>query len=141
MDVSIEYPGSVHDARVFTNSKIHDMLKNKVIPPCEREILTGYPKVPICLLGDAAYPLLPFLMKEYPGGGAQIEQKFLSHRISSSRMVVECAFGRMKLKFRCLQRVMDINLHDLPAVIYTCCVLHNFLICKVDSDYTENSIK
>ena len=41
-------------------------------------------------------------------------------------MVIECAFGRLKARFGCLNRNMDINLKDLPNVIYACFVLHNF---------------
>lgn len=41
-------------------------------------------------------------------------------------MVIECAFGRLKARFAALRRPMDINLQDLPHVIYACFVLHNF---------------
>ena len=33
---------------------------------------------------------------------------------------IECAFGRLKARFRCLKRAMDINLDELPYVIYAC---------------------
>lgn len=46
--------------------------------------------------------------------------------LCSSRNVIECAFGRLKARFSALKREMDINLDDLPSVIYTCFVLHNF---------------
>lgn len=42
-------------------------------------------------------------------------------------MVIECAFGRLKIRFATLRRPMDINLLDLPSVIYDCFVLHNFV--------------
>lgn len=41
-------------------------------------------------------------------------------------MVIECAFGCLKARFAALKRPMDINLQDLPHVIYACFVLHNF---------------
>ena len=41
-------------------------------------------------------------------------------------MVIECAFGRLKARFGCLRREMDIGLKDLPYVINSCFVLHNF---------------
>ena len=44
-------------------------------------------------------------------------------------MVIECAFGRLKARFDCLKREMDINLKELPAVIHSCFILHNF--CEI----------
>ena len=41
-------------------------------------------------------------------------------------MFIKCAFGHLKAKFAALKRSMDINLQDLPHVIYTFFVLHNF---------------
>lgn len=41
-------------------------------------------------------------------------------------MVIECTFGRLKMRFRALKRAMGINLNDLPFVIYACFILHNY---------------
>jgi len=41
-------------------------------------------------------------------------------------MVIECAFGRLKARFGALKRAMDININELPHVIYACFILHNF---------------
>ena len=41
-------------------------------------------------------------------------------------MVVECGFGRLKARFGCLRRDMDINLEELPYTIHSCFILHNF---------------
>ena len=44
-------------------------------------------------------------------------------------MVIECAFGRLKACFGCLRKEMEINLKELPAVIHSCFILHNF--CEI----------
>ena len=44
----------------------------------------------------------------------------------SARMVIECAFGRLKGRFGCLRREIDINIEDLPYVIHACFLLRNF---------------
>ena len=44
-------------------------------------------------------------------------------------MVIKCAFGRLEARFGCLRREMDINLKELPAVIHSCFILHNF--CEI----------
>ena len=50
-------------------------------------------------------------------------------------MVIECAFGRLKARFAALRRPMDINLVDLPHVIYSCFVLHNF--CEASKEAVD----
>ena len=52
------------------------MLKEGVIPPCPAEIVEGEPTVSICTLGDPAYPIMPYSMKELVGGGCSIDEQF-----------------------------------------------------------------
>ena len=47
-------------------------------------------------------------------------------------MVIECSFGRLKAKFVCLSRDMDIDLKDLTHVINACFILHNF--CEIRNE-------
>ena len=59
--------------------------------------------------------------------------------LCQSRMVRECAFGRLKARFGCLSIAIDINWNELPYVIYACFVLHNF--CKVKKEnIRENKV-
>ena len=104
------------------------MLRNKVIPKCQKVIVESEISVSLCIIGDLTYPLLPFVMKEYPKGGNDDRENIFGYKLSSARIVIENAFGRQKGRFRCLNRAMDVNVKELPNLIMPCFVLHNF--CK-----------
>ena len=76
-------------------------------------------------------------MKACPDGGTTPAEQFFGYRLSSARMVIECAFGRLKGRFGVLRRPMDVKLSDLPMVIYSCFVLHNF--CEMEKEPVSES--
>ena len=43
-----------------------------------------------------------------------------------ARNQIECAFGRLKARWRILLRSMDLKLEDMPDIILACFFLHNF---------------
>ena len=119
------------------NSSLNQSFRDGTIPKCEKVIVKGEPAVPIYILGDPAYSLLPFLMKEFSKGGKDNSERFFGQRLSSARMVIECAFGQMKARFGCLRREIDNNLRDLSAVIHSCFILYNY--CELKNETVNNS--
>ena len=106
--------------------------KSRSIPKCPRHVLEDEDPVPIFLFGDPAYPLMPFLMKEYANGDRTAQEQYFGLKLCSARNVIECSFGRLKARFGALKRAMDINIDKLPYVIYACFVFHNF--CKFNNE-------
>ena len=69
-------------------------------------------------------------MKEFSNGGKNNKEHIFGYRLSSARMTIEYSFVHLKARFACFNR--NINLKDLPNVIYACFVLHNF--CEIQKE-------
>lgn len=132
MDICNGWPGKVHDARVFSNSSVSKKgSSGKLFPSWKRKI--GRVDVPLLVLGDPAYPLLPWLMKPYVDNvNTTDKEKQFNYRQSRARMVVENAFGRLKGRWRCLLKRLDFHLKNVPTVVASCVVLHN--LCEKFGD-------
>jgi hypothetical protein len=131
-NVNVGWPGRVHDARVLSNSTLFEEAQAGRLLPDKPRTLCGV-SVPVVILGDPAYPLLPWLMKPYvQHGNISQQQKSFNYRLSKARMVIENAFGRLKGRWRCLLKRNDTATEDVPNMITACCVLHN--ICEVHRD-------
>lgn len=72
-------------------------------------------------------------MKEYANGGTNAQEQYFGLSLCCARMVIECAFERLKGRFGALRRAMDINLNDLPFIVYACFVLHNYCEAAMDT--------
>ncbi|XP_025267615.1 protein ALP1-like [Camponotus floridanus] len=134
IDVFAGIVGRVHDARVFRQSPLFALLTGNDPPIHENQHL----------LGDNAYPLLPFLMKPYRDNGHLTPEKTRFNTILSSvRCIIEQSFGLLKGKWRRL-KFLDMSRIDLiPTVIVAACVLHNFIIknegLELDEDYEQQN--
>jgi hypothetical protein len=60
------------------------------------------------------------------------EQKRFNYRLSKARVVVEHSYGRLKGRWRCLLKRLDVDVSDVPELVTACCVLHN--ICEVHGE-------
>ena len=130
-DICVGWPGRVHDARVLSNSKLYQKAECFGTSfPNGQPVNTNGVMVSVLIIGDPAYPLLPWLMKPYSQTGALNKQNF-SFKLSITKIVVERAFGLLKGRFRILHKQQDTSLHNICHVT-ACCILHNYCIAHDD---------
>ena len=99
---------------MFTDSTLfHKGKEGTLYPSCNKNI-SGL-SVPLVILGDPVYPLLPWLMKPYSNNG---------HLTSAQkgRIVVEMVDLKEDGVF-CLNGLVCLD--KTPMIVAACCVLHN----------------
>ena len=63
VDINVGWPGSVDDARVLANSEVFKKGQNGALLPQQPKLITGV-SVPLLIVGDPAYLLLSWIMKQ-----------------------------------------------------------------------------
>ncbi|KAJ8914069.1 hypothetical protein NQ315_017590 [Exocentrus adspersus] len=119
--INARYPGSVHDAGIWTTSLIR------------QHLMVNYNDgdTNSWLLGDSAYPLEPWLMTPVLDPATPEERAYnIAHK--SLRNVIERLNGVLKEKFRCLckERVLHYDPVMAGRIINACAILHNFCLIR-----------
>ena len=137
LDVECRWSGGVHDAKIFANSVINKKLQNSQLPKAYLCILPAMSPLPNYIIGDPAYHLTPFCIKELDTRSSNAEVIF-NNLLRSARNPVECTFGRLKARWFILTLKMDLRMDNIPTVIYACFVLHNS--CEYHNSYIEEDL-
>ncbi|XP_011197698.3 putative nuclease HARBI1 isoform X2 [Bactrocera dorsalis] len=119
MDAFISCPGACHDASVWQSSSVRKAIISKEI-----KIYSNYH-----LLGDGGYPLELFLMVPYRDNGflTPMQSKY-NAILSSTRVVVEQAFGVLKKKNRILKYIEAQRPYMPKLITMACMIVHNIII-------------
>lgn len=125
-DICCGEPGSLHDARVLRRS---NLFRRAQTPNYFGEYF---------LIGDSAYPALSWLVTPFKDNGNLTEQqKTFNFKLSSTRMVIEHAFGLLKCRFRRLNHINNFEVDICKKIIMACCILHNICIMHKDGTNIE----
>ena len=84
--------------------------------------------MPHVIVGDEAFPLLPYMMRPYPGRGLSTADRVLSYRLSRARRMSENAFGILAARWRVYHRTMEQSPDTVDEIIKATIVLHNLLM-------------
>ena len=121
-------PGSVGDSYAYTHSVLHEKLRKEEwlnLPP---KLIEGCNVKPY-LVADSAFALASNMMKCYDDTPAHPHRKrSFNYSLIRTRRVVEQAFGRLKGRWKIMDKC---NLNDpvfSRQVALVCCALHN--ICE-----------
>ncbi|XP_039305489.1 putative nuclease HARBI1 [Solenopsis invicta] len=125
-------PGSLHDARVLRRSPLHSI--------ASREQERVFPNNTF-ILGDSAYPSLPWLVPPFRDNGHLTpQQREFNYLHSSTRMSVERAFGLLKGRFRRIKFFNEYKtISFVTDITIAACILHNYCInANDDLDIMED---
>ncbi|XP_054843778.1 uncharacterized protein LOC129335367 [Eublepharis macularius] len=128
IDAEVGWSGKNHDAFVFSHSAFClAMDAGSLVPgnPCLD--LDGV-LVPPLVIADGAYPMRPWLMKPYGRSAVAEHHRNFDRRLCRARNTVERCFGRLKSRWRCLSRRLQVREQNVVSVVTAYVVLHN--ICE-----------
>ena len=125
--ISVGAPGRIRDCYLY---EISGLKKIQETNPLFRQYSKRIKdcNVPVFLIGDSAFALTDKMMKPIPFSTNMTPQEIhFNKRLSSTRRVVENAFGHLKARFRKIGKGLDLHINHANTVIKGACVLHNFL--------------
>lgn len=130
LSVNARYGGSTHDALIWRSSLVNTWLRR-----LSSQMGSSWSYY---MLGDNGYPLQPWLLKPYDNPNTNAQRLYnRNHR--KLRSLVERAIGLLKARFRCVlgERKLRYDHQMSGYIIYSCAVLHNYLIVN---DYPIGNI-
>jgi hypothetical protein len=115
------YGGSSSDLLAFEQSTLYKKLKSGSF------LAPG-----LCIFGDNAYIITTFMATPYPGTAVGQEKDDYNFFHSQLRIIIECAFGRLVVRFGFLQQKapQHYTIQKIIATVLCLCKLHNFCTNK-----------
>ncbi|KAJ8048621.1 Protein ALP1-like [Holothuria leucospilota] len=99
--VSANWPGSVHDSRVWRNSDVGTLMSNS--------------GTDALLLGDEGYGVAPWFMTPFKEPLQSPEETSYNKCHKKERLIIERCFGQLKRRFPILQGRVRIQLRKVPS--------------------------
>ncbi|XP_050209875.1 uncharacterized protein LOC126660423 [Mercurialis annua] len=136
-DVNVGCPGSLSDALVLQNSSFFKLSEEgKRLNGKKMELREGT-ELQEYIIGDAGFPLMPWLLIPYKEAKKDHEVEF-NKRHSATTSVAQIALARLKETWRIIRGAMRMpDKNQLSKIIFVCCLLHNIIIDMEDKVFDE----
>lgn len=136
--VSAGANGRASDGGIWSRSQFGKDLEDGKVPlPGFYQLPNSNLRLPLCFIGDDAFPLRPHIMKPYSHLNLNAEEEHFNYRISRARVVVENAFGILTNRFKIFHRAIDLHPRKIMTLIKATACLHNYLITKNHREYVQ----
>ncbi|XP_058985683.1 putative nuclease HARBI1 [Musca domestica] len=124
------HAGSAHDSLIWNMSHAKQIL---------RERYDGGDRNS-WILGDAGYPLEPYLMTPYRSSQEGSAEAVFNNKHAKARNIIERTIGVLKNRFRCLlgARQLHYKREKATKIANVCSALHNICIAYGVNDLSED---
>lgn len=128
-DISTGWPGAMTDSSTLQSSSFYRVCQEGARLNGEKKELSQGNELREYIVGDAGYPLLPWLLTPYKGRKLSKSQVEYNKRHCETRLVAARALMRLKDMWKIIQgTVLRPQDDQFPTLVSVCCVLHNILI-------------
>lgn len=150
LDIVTGWPGSMTMSRLLKCSGFYKLCENGNRLNGPLKVSAEGMEIREFIVGDSAYPLLPWLMIPYIGKGISAPMTIFNEKHRDVNLLATRALSQLKGVWRILSKVMwRPDKHKLPSIILVCCLLHNIMIDNRDilhpdlmlSDHHDNGYK
>ncbi|WOL14406.1 nuclease HARBI1 [Canna indica] len=129
LDIVTGWPGSMTVSRLLKCSGFFKLCESGKRLNGPLKMSAQNSEIKEFIVGDATYPLLPWLMTPYEGKNLPASMICFNTKQKAARLLAARALSQLKGGWRILHKVMwRPDKHKLPSIILVCCLLHNIII-------------
>ncbi|KAJ4944617.1 hypothetical protein JOQ06_013160, partial [Pogonophryne albipinna] len=127
--------GRTSDGGLYAGSDLGRGMETRTlhVPPSTSPGAAHLGEMPFVMVGDAAFPLKPYLMRPYPGQNLTHQKRIFNDKLSRARMVVENAFRILASRWRIFHRRINLHSKNVATLVVAGCILHNFLLAPSEN--------
>ncbi|TVU23312.1 hypothetical protein EJB05_25668, partial [Eragrostis curvula] len=138
MDLVTGWPGSMKESSILHSSGLFKLCEKGERLNGSKLTLSDGTEIGEYIIGDAGYPLLPWLLTPYQQNNLTEPEVEFNRRHSAARIVAPRTLAKFKDTWKYLQGEMwRPDKHRLPRIIHVCCLLHNIIIDLQEEEMDE----